>query len=264
MDARPATRLSHKAAKEAIIARIAEDLRLTPFLARAYYQQMAQYFQQYAGLELQDNQVSYCAVADHEPAGKKLSDCVRLSVRLTLHASDDLENLEQGIVQLRRRRIARLCQEAHDQGALLTQEDLAVLLTTSVSTIKRDLRALRAENTFLPTRGQQRDIGPGTSHKPEIIRRYLAGESLTNISRSMRHGIDSMQRYLQAFRQVALMTEQGLEPQVIRKASRLSERLVADYQELFAQATDDPQMQGRLQDLLATHGSVPPGKRGRR
>ena len=261
MDAQVTARLSHKATQEAIITRIAEDLRLTPFLARAYYQQMAEYFQQYAGLELQDNQVSYCAVADHEPAGKKLSDCVRLSVRLTLHASDDLE---QGIVQLRRRRIARLCHEAHDQGALLTQEDLAILLTTSVSTIKRDLRALRAQDTFLPTRGQQRDIGPGTSHKPQIVRRYLAGESLTKISRSMRHGIDSMQRYLQAFRQVALMTKEGLEPQVIRKASRLSERLVADYQELFAQAAADPQMQGRLQDLLAINGSVPPEKRGRR
>jgi hypothetical protein len=253
-------RVAHKNAQEAIVARIAEDLRLTPFLARAYYEQMADYFQQYAGLDLQDNQVAYCALAAEEPPGRKLAECRRISVRLTLHDPADLDTAAQSLSALRQARIIRLCDQALDQGGLLTQEDLAILLTTSHSTIKRDLRQLRRQGVFVPTRGLQRDIGPGVSHKVEIIRRYLGGESLTDISRAMNHGIDSMQRYLQAFRQVALMTREQLDAPLIRKACRLSLKLIAEYQALFQQALESPGMQRRLDDLL---GPKAPEKGGR-
>ena len=261
MEAQAVARLGHKRAQEAIIARIAEDLHLAPFLARAYYQQMAEYFGQYAGLELQDNQIAYCAVAAEEPPGKQLAECRRVSVRLTLHDPADLEEAGTDLRALRRRRILRLCTQAQDQEGLLTQEDLALLLTTSLSTIKRDLRALHQQGRFPPTRGQQRDMGPGVSHKVEIIRRYLVGESLTDIRRHMNHGVESMQRYLQAFRQVALMTREGLPPALLRKATRLSATLIAEYQALLAQALNEPDRQTRLDDLL---GAQPLAKGGPR
>jgi len=245
-------RLEPKAAQEAIIGRIAQDLRLTPFLARAYYQQMAEYFRLFAGLDLQDNQLAYCAVAAEEPPGKSIGDCTRVSVRLTLHAPADFDNVgPTGVSDLRRRRLQRVCEEALDQGGLLTQEDLALLLTTSESTIKRDLRALRAGGVFVPTRGQQRDIGPGVSHKVQTVLGYLRGEDFTALSRRLCHGTDSMERYLKAFRQVALMTREGLPPELIRKACRLSPGLIAQYQALYAQAAGDEVMQGRLGDLLS-------------
>lgn len=260
MEQQAVARLEHKRAEEAIIARIGEDLRLTPFLARAYYEQMAQYFRQYAGLAVQDNQLTYCAVAAEEPPGKPLAQCRRVSVTLTLHDPADVDNAHPDLSTMRQRRIVRLCNQAHDQGGLLTQEDLALILTTSHSTIKRDLRRLRCQGVFVPTRGRQRDIGPGISHKVEIIRSYLDGEALTDISRRMNHGIESMERYLQAFRQVALMTNQGLAPQIIRKACRLSQRLVGEYQALLHQARTTPAKQARLRDLL---GPDTPEKGGR-
>jgi len=262
MDQSTAWRLRQKAAQEAIVARIAEDLHLAPFLARAYYEQMATYFQQYAGVALQAHQLSYCAIAATEPAGRKLAESERLPVRLTWHAAEDLAAAAQGLAALRQQRLVRLCREAQDQGALLTQEDLALLLTTSVSTIKRDLRTLRAADVFVPTRGQQRDIGPGVSHKCQIVRRYLHGESLTDLRRRLPHGPASSERYLQAFRQVALMTREGLAPELIRRATRLSARLVAHYQALYEQARDDPAQHLRLQDLLGA-ASAPAARGGR-
>jgi hypothetical protein len=255
-------RLEHKNVQEAIIARIGEDLRLTPFLAQAYFQQMISYFEQYAGLDLQDNQLAYCAIGAEEPPGRKLAECHRVSVCLTLHDPADFDTAGHSLSALRQARIIRLCAQAHDQGGLLTQEDLAILLTTSHSTIKRDLRALRKRGVFVPTRGQQRDIGPGISHKVEIIRRYLGGEALGDISRAMSHGVDSMQRYLQAFRQVALMTREGLDAALIRKASRQSLKLIGEYQALFQQALDTPDMHARLHDLLGDR--TPAAKGGRR
>ena len=248
MDAAAATRLNCKQAQEAIIGRIAEDLRLTPFLARAYYDQMLAYFLQYGAVDVQDNQVSYCAVSAAEPSGKPLSECQRVSVRLTLHTPEDLQQTD--VTALRERRLCRLCQEAHDQGALLTQEDLAVLLTTSVTTVKRHLRRLRASEVHPPTRGQQHDIGPGVSHKVQIVRRYLAGEEMSQIGLRLPHGIDSMERYLKCFRQIAVMTQEGLELGLIAKACRLSPALVGEYQALFTQARANPQAQSRLDDLL--------------
>ncbi|MEJ1731384.1 DUF1670 domain-containing protein, partial [Escherichia coli] len=84
------------------------------------------------------------------------------------------------------------------------------------------------------------------SHKIEVISRYLRGEDLTEISRRMRHGIDSMERYLRAFRQVALATAAGLPLPVIAKAVAMSENLVKQYQELYQQAVADGQMSARL------------------
>ena len=254
-------RLAPKAAQEAIIGRMSEDLRLSSFLARAYYEQIAEYFRVYAGLDLQDNQLAYCAVAAGEPPGKKIAECQRVSVRLTLHTPADFDCTgDTPVGELRRRRLQRLCEEALDQGALLTQEDLALLLTTSESTIKRDLRGLRRAGVCVPTRGQQRDIGPGVSHKVQTVLGYLRGEDFTSLSRRLCHGVDSMERYLKAFRQVALMTREGLAPELIRRACRISPGLVAQYQALYSQAVADEGLQRRLDDLLAT--DRPPVKKG--
>lgn len=261
MEREAVARLEPKTAQEAIIGRIAEDLRLTPFLARAYYEQMAEYFRLFAGLDLQDNQLAYCAVAAHEPPGKRIADCARVSVRLTLHAPEDFDSPGATTVSdLRQRRLRRLCEEALDQGGLLTQEDLALILTTSESTIKRDLRALREVGISVPTRGQQRDIGPGVSHKVQTVLGYLRGEDFSQLSRRLCHGQDSMERYLRTFRQVALMTREGLTPELISKACRLSPGLVAQYQELYEQAAGDEAMQGRLNDLLGPDTLCPQKK----
>lgn len=253
MERSTASRLQSKTAEESIIGRLAEDLHLAPFLARAYYDQISEYFAQYGGQTLQANQVAYCALAAEAPAGQPLGQAPRVPIRLTLHATEDLEVAEgEGLAALRRQRIVRLCEEAQQQGALLTHEDLALLLTTSLSTIYRDLKRLRTEGTLVPTRGQQRDIGPGVSHKTTIVRRYLLGEGLSDLGRRLPHGIASMERYLQAFRQVALMTREKLASSLIAQAARLSPRLVREYQELYDQARAAPTMQARLEDLLAT------------
>jgi hypothetical protein len=123
------------------------------------------------------------------------------------------------------------------------------------------LRALRKVGISVPTRGQQRDIGPGVSHKVQTVLGYLGGEDFSQLSRRLSHGQDSMERYLRAFRQVALMTREGLEPGLISKACRLSPGLVAQYQGLYEQAASDEAMQRRLNDLLGPD-ALPTSKGG--
>ncbi|MBU7028456.1 MAG: DUF1670 domain-containing protein, partial [Theionarchaea archaeon] len=63
---------------------------------------------------------------------------------------------KKGRQALRRHRIVRMCQEALEQGGLLTQEDLGQLLTTSVRTVRGDIAYLRRTGVTVPTRGSHR------------------------------------------------------------------------------------------------------------
>jgi len=62
----------------------------------------------------------------------------------------------------------------------LTQEDIAAkLLNCSVRTVRRDINALAKRGVIVPTRGQQKDIGPGVSHKVEAVRLFMERRTYT-------------------------------------------------------------------------------------
>jgi hypothetical protein len=65
------------------------------------------------------------------------------SLKLTVCCERDFDVLcRLGLAELRRRRIRRLLVEARDQGAKLSYRDLSLLLLTSKSTLKRDLKIM--------------------------------------------------------------------------------------------------------------------------
>lgn len=75
----------------------------------------------------------------------------RRRIQLVLIAPEDGVILsEQGLTALRRARIQRLCRQAEEQGGVLTFEDLVHLLSTSLSTLKRDLAALERRGVSVP------------------------------------------------------------------------------------------------------------------
>ncbi len=63
------------------------------------------------------------------------------SLRLTYCCDDDLAVLSRsGLAELRRQKALRLMDEAERQGARLSYRDLSLILLTSKSTLKRDMR----------------------------------------------------------------------------------------------------------------------------
>jgi len=69
-----------------------------------------------------------------------------------------------GLGAKRRSQILRMATEAVDQGGLLSQEDVAQILGNDVRTIRKDIQELKKQGLEVPTRGQQKDIGPGKTH----------------------------------------------------------------------------------------------------
>lgn len=243
-------RLKSKDAQAAIIQKLAADFNLTPLIAEAFFQQFSLYFQEHANIELSSGAIAYEAVAAEEPAGKHIRLTRKVSVQLKLlDFSTDLEALAHyGLAGLRRHRLARLTRQAYDQGALLSYEDLAMLLTTSPATVKRDVYYLRKQGHFIMTRGQKHDMGPGISHKTQIVDLYFKGYPFTDIERQTNHSETSVKRYLADFIQVASLHQQGFSPSQIRLIAHKSDRLVREYLQLYQ--TYQPQDNARMLELL--------------
>jgi hypothetical protein len=240
-------RLQAKSPEEAIIEQIGRDFNLAPFMAKTQFEQMWQYFERYFGLERDVGQMTILAVSSDSPPGRPMAECKRMPVNLTMDSADDLEALRQGVGTLRRSKIQRLTRETQEQGALLTQEDLARFLCASRSTIKRDIAHLRSEGVDVPTRGQVKDIGRGVSHKTCIVRDWLAGYTFSEINRRRWHALSSIERYCLDFQRVARLHTHGLSVAEIRVSAGLSERLIQEYLHLFGEAGSD---NDRLKQLL--------------
>ena len=229
------SRLKSKNARNAIIQKLCDDFNLTPIIAEAFYAQFSQYYQEHANIELSSGQLAYEGISADEPAGKHIRIARKKTVRLKLYdINSDLEVLaEFGTAGLRRHRLARLTRQAYEQEALLSYEDLALLLTTSASTIKRDVQQLNREGKFIITRGSKLDMGPGLSHKTIIIDYYLKGYSFTEIEQITNHSEKSVKRYLADFIQIASLKKQDFKQNQIRLIAQKSMRIVQEYLELF-------------------------------
>ena len=264
MEENAVERLKAKSPEEAIIGQIGRDFNLAPFMARTQFEQMQRYFEQYLGLQRDVGQMTFLAVSADTPPGRSLPDCPRIAITLTLDSPDDLEALRLGVAALRRSKIQRLTVEAYEQGALLTQEDLARLLCTSRSTIKRDVAYLRSEDVAVPTRGQIKDIGRGVSHKAQIVSDWLAGYTFSEIQRRRCHGIGSIERYCDDFLRVARLHTHELTVTEIRISTGLSERLIQEYLGLYAQIDPTNTQLAQLLTTPSTATEIPAEvKRGR-
>ena len=191
------------------------------------------YFNLYLGADRADGQLIYRAIPMNVPPGVPTEEIKTLPVRLTITCIEDLRYASRDIHELIKQRIVRITNEAFDQGGLLTQVDLSILLGESPRTIGRRIQELQNEGICVPTRGTRMDIGPGISHKTKIVEMYLDGYDFTDIKRRTRHSSESITRYLRDFARVMVLCERGHSPREIRIITDHSDRLVREYLDLY-------------------------------
>lgn len=209
------------------------------------------YFQGGINRPWKDGQVRYQCVDIKAGAGRKLSECPLVPTALTLiDVQKDREVLRaHGAVALRRAKLVRIAEEAREQGGVLTQEDLGVLLSCDERTVRRDIKDLRAQGIHVPTRGFVQDIGPTLSHKAQAIRHWLEGKEPVGVARAINHSLKAVERYLEDFKRVALLAIKGLDATAIARAANLSPALVATYQAMYLEAKEKPNYGYRFQEL---------------
>lgn len=174
-----------------------------------------------------DNQVLFAGQASH-----RKGDPAAVEVRLSPFAYEDLELLgEFGLAAMQLGRLARLVEEAEDQGALLSRDDLGLLCAITVRSIGVRLGALAEGGVRVAVAGVSRRRRAGLRRQAEAMRRVLAGEAPAEVRRELAIAASSWARIRFDFARVASAGRRRRPA-----ASGVSPALVADYQAVAAAA----------------------------
>ena len=252
-------RLMVKTLDQVFIMRAIEGLGCSQFEAQALTNLIKEvYFPWLSQPEaIQAGQLALTAVSVDAPGHKPLSKCKMVPVVLTLYAGGEdheyrLARGSKGVMALRQRQIERMAQEALDQGALLTAEDLAFrIFNCGLRTISRDLRALAKQDRVVPLRSQQKDAGRALSHRVQAVELYLQRHTFTQIRQKIRHSLPAIANYVTTFALVVAHTRDGHSLDDIAFLMQISPALVREYQRLYEQY-NVPEHQERLTEIIAT------------
>lgn len=229
----------HKELFHSLEQELRSDYGLSVIESRALVQRVAEFidqlYEEHAGLR-GPGQIRYVGVAAGQPAGRTLSCCVTIPVLLTALAPNDADvQRDEGSPGLRRARLQRWTYEAQRQGALLSHEDLSLLLAVDLSTIRRQVAECRRQGNDVPTRGRMADIGPGTTHRARVIELLFRGLQPAAIASYTAHAISSVERYIRDFARVVELTRRGYPKVAIVRITELSPKTVRDYCALYDQ-----------------------------
>jgi len=248
-------RLAQKQLDQQFMNEIINGLQCSPFEANAIldtvYKVYAPYFE--TSGTLRPGQILFQVISIDEGPSTHLADSKQITVTLTLDAGgeDLLIREKYGVIELRRHRIQRVCVEAFQQGGLLTIEDLANrLFNCGERTLSRDLQALRDNNIILPLRSTVKDMGRSISHRSSIVKEWLKGREYTEISRNTHHSVASVKNYIEKFKRVISLTEEGFDVYTIAFLVKLSALLVKEYYQLYQSAEAVPHRKTELKCFL--------------
>lgn len=249
-------RLSVKTLDQVFMARACEGLGCSMFEAQALTELVKEvYFPWLTQPEaIQAGQLAMVAVSADEPGHKPLAKCKMTPVLLTLYAGEEDHEyrLKHGVSALRQRQIERMSNEALDQGALLTGEDLAFrIFNCGLRTISRDLQALHRKGVTAPLRSQQKDAGRALTHRVQVVELYLKRYTFTQIRQRMRHSLLSIANYVITFALVVAHLRDGHTLDEIAFLMQISTGLVRQYQALY-ERYNIPQYQERINEMTAT------------
>ena len=230
-------RLNKKNCDHQFMHELIDGLSCSPFEASAVvdtgYKVYRSYFEE--GVPLRPGQIRLQLVAVEASVNRSISEAKQVTVTLTLN--DDEEDFplrkKLGGVGLRRHKIQRMCQEALEQGGLLTVEDLAYrVFNCGERTICRDLAYFREQGIFIPLRSPVQDMGRTLSHRMLIVTLWAKGKEYTEISQHPCHSVKAIQNYVDKFKRTIALSKEGYDVHQIAFLLRLSPSLVAQYIEL--------------------------------
>lgn len=202
---------------------------------------------------VQHGQVVWLAVSLNDPPARKkrLRDTQLVPVILDLSTADDVQAILDRVKpqERLRRKAIRLSEQAHAQGALLSNVDLAELLNRQDNQIASLLAAHeRQSQKLIPRRATLHDFGSGLTHKAIICRKHCEGKTADQIARETHHSLSAVDRYLNDFARVRHCRQLGMSPEQIAFTLNHSHHLVQQYLDL------DQELQPLVKELESHNG----------
>ena len=246
-------RISKRSLPDLLVRKFLTEYGYThgPVIAAAIVEDILATIEQCCPERIPPKTVNWLAVRrDWKGRQKGLDVRDMVPVRLTMVTAEELDLLRSPKLRGERKarkkfnqaRCARWCFEAYEQGGVLTHLELSMLCGLSHQYIGDLLREYEQENdVIIPTRGSVHDIGPGVTHKAEVVRRWLRKESPAQIARTLEHSQEAVDRYIVDFQKVRLLA-QKFPISELPVLSGLSARVVEQYISLLREYEPDLQL----------------------
>lgn len=160
-------------------------------------------------------------------------------VVLTIVADEDISYLEKkkAVSENRQRLIARLTQEAYNQGALLSMRDIGLLLATDVGTVSADrIKYEQKHSCSLPHTGALHDMGSCITHKYQIIFKYvIEKKDPVIIAKETNHSLKAVDHYLKDYNRVKLLYLDNKPLEYIKAATAIPVYVIKQYLDIINQ-----------------------------
>ncbi|MBU1115692.1 MAG: DUF1670 domain-containing protein, partial [Bacteroidetes bacterium] len=184
--------------------------------------------------QITDGQLVWMAVpVDEFPKrGKSIANTRLKPIVLSFITDSDITHIAHGFdsKSLRIKRLERFVDEAFDQGALLTQLDLAALLGVCDAVVSKYVQEIQKNGKLLPTRGNIHDLSGAITHKREIITLYLEGFFTPEIALKTNHSKEAVDRYIKDYHKVNTLWKHGIyNLDQIFQLTRLSKKVAQQY-----------------------------------
>jgi hypothetical protein len=225
--------LSHRIAKE--FPRIGGD-RMCDLCAEVVLEVVGQHMR--TAESVQHGQCLWMGISVDDPPArrKRIRNTDLVPVILDLSTAEDIQAIldRKAASERMLSKAIRLCEQAHAQGALLSNADLSVIMNRSDSQIATLLAAHeRKTHKVVPRRATLHDVGTGLTHKRIICwKRYAEGKSSEQIAIETRHSIEAVDRYLGDFDRVRNCRKQGMTQEQIAFTLEHGVNLVKQYLEI--------------------------------
>jgi Protein of unknown function (DUF1670) len=185
---------------------------------------------------IKPGQIIFQCLSKRNGSTSRIADAEQITIVLTLDNGmvDQEVRKQKGIDGLRRFRLIRVCNEAYNQGGLLTVEDIAYrLFNVGERTIVRDLALIRKDGENPPLRSTIKDIGRTVTHKAILIKNWLKGDELSDLNRKYNHSFSAIESYINTFKRVVFLDHEGYTIDRIAYVQKISASLVTTYLTLW-------------------------------
>lgn len=184
-------------------------------------------------------QMVWFAIDEKEkPAyGKSMSKTKIKPVILTIVHPDDITALKNkvSIFTLKDQIMARIYRETKEQGAVLAESDMSLIMHMTWGTVSKRTTAYEKKyNVIMPRRGTIHDLGRSLSHKRLICKkRKLENKSISQIARETDHTPQAITRYTTDLNRVQFCLNKKLSINDVSFVTSLSSTLTIEYVDLI-------------------------------
>jgi len=158
-------------------------------------------------------------------------------VVLTLINEKDIEKLANGVPmsKIRDNAIARILNEARQQGGLLSMRDIGLFSWRYGGTISQyRINYEKEHDTVLPHTGSLQDVGSCISHKTMIIKKVIADKKDPyTVAKETNHSMEAVDRYLKDYYRIKYCFDDKKDIDFTAKATGLMKFVIKEYFEII-------------------------------